>query len=307
MSDIISIIVPAYNAERYLRRCLDSVIAQTYDDLEIILVNDGSSDGTAALAKNYASRDSRIRLIDKPNGGVSSARNTGLECVSSEAFLYVDSDDWVEPNMVERLAKLMDESIDIVFCGNDAALCPGEIKPQEVIQLEEWDGPRQRLEFMRHERMTGMLWNKLMRTELANGIRFNEATGYGEDAEFLWQILKRSNKMIVTNEVLYHHVMEEGSISHQTFSDTKYSAVPMWEHIYEEASADYPELAPLAKRQLMKAAVSSCYEIRRFGGYKNKPAERHMRAIIRRNVGSFLKADVSCKFKLYAVAACIGI
>ncbi|MBO5525542.1 MAG: glycosyltransferase [Clostridia bacterium] len=302
---LISVIVPIYNAENFIKRCLDSICGQSYTNLEIVLVNDGSKDNTLSILKEYSSFDKRIKVIDQENGGVATARNTGLTNATGEYFLFVDADDWIETDMVERMVSLVEEA-DIAFCCADHAETKEMVKSEVSIETEIWDQDRQLLEFMKHKRMTGMLWNKLIKKSLADGIFFNPKTGYGEDAEFLWQILKKSKKMVVTNEILYHHVLENTSISHLSFSDKKYSAIPMWESIVEDAKNNYPTLFHLAKERLTSAAVFSLYEIKNCG-YKNKEQIKHMRQITRKNIVIFLKSpSISIKFKLYAMAVCFG-
>lgn len=302
---MVSILIPAYNAEKTIHRCLDSVLAQTYCDLEVIIINDGSKDSTLLELQVYAKKDVRVKVIDQPNCGVAAARNTALANARGAYILYVDADDWIEPNMVERLLKLVGDR-DIVFCGNDNADTSDRVKCVNKTETEIWNQQRQMLEFMKHKRMTGMLWNKLIRRSITDGCWFNEKTGYGEDAEFLWKIIKKSRKMVVTNEVLYHHVLEDKSISHLSFSEKKFSAIPMWEAINEEVEKQYPELLELARERLMCATVFSMYEARGCG-YKDKEHIAHMRRITRKYLRVFLKSkDVSKKFRLYAIAVSLG-
>lgn len=302
---MVSVLIPAYNAEKTIHRCLDSILAQTYCDIEIIIVNDGSKDSTLVELLVYAKKDERVKVIDQLNCGVAAARNTALDNARGDYILYVDADDWIEPNMVERLLKLVGDG-DIVFCGNDNADTSDRVMCVDKTETEIWDQQRQMLEFMKHKRMTGMLWNKLIRRSITDGCWFNEKTGYGEDAEFLWKIIKKSRKMVVTNEVLYHHVLEDTSISHLSFSEKKFSAIPMWEAINEEVEKQYPELLELAKERLMCAAVFSMYEARGCG-YKDKEQIAHMRRITRKYLSVFLKSkNVSKKFRLYAIAVSLG-
>ena len=98
----VSVIVPVYNVEEYLRKCIDSIVAQTLKDIEIILVDDGSTDGSGTICDEYASQDKRVRVVHKINGGLSSARNTGIEAASAPFLMFIDSDDWVEPNFCEK-------------------------------------------------------------------------------------------------------------------------------------------------------------------------------------------------------------
>lgn len=303
---MVSVLIPAYNVEKTIHRCLDSILAQTYCDIEVIIVNDGSTDSTLAELQVYAKKDKRVKVIDQFNCGVAAARNTVLDNASGDYILYVDADDWIESDAVERLLNRMSEDTDIVFCSSDHAETPENAQSELCVECEIWDHDRQIFEFIRHKCMTGMLWNKLMRRSLTDGIFFNEKTGYGEDAEFLWQVLKKSRKMVVTNEVLYHHVLEDTSISHLSFSEKKYSAIPMWERINADVAMDYPQLTVLAKNSLMCVAVYSMFEARQCG-YQNQDHIRHMRTIARKNIFSFLRANhISFKFKLYALAVCVG-
>ncbi len=304
---MVSIIVPIYNSENYIDRCLKSILGQTYEDLEIVLVNDGSTDRSKEILEQYAAKDERIKIVSQKNQGVAAARNTGLDNVTGDYILYVDSDDWIEKNMLERMIAAVEDDSDIAFCGFDQAKSQEEVTIAPVqVKYEVWDHNQQLLEFMKHKRMTGMLWNKLIKKNLTDGIQFDEQVGFGEDAQFLWQVLKRSKKMIVTNEVLYHHVMDENSISHLNFSDKKYSAIPMWEGINREVDKDYPELKKLARERLMCAAVFSMYEARGCR-YQNATQIQHMRAVTRKNILGFVRShNVSFKFKLYAIATCLG-
>lgn len=302
---MISIIVPVYNSEKYIDKCLDSILNQTYKDLEIVLVNDGSNDQSLKILEKYALRDTRIKVVNQENKGVAAARNTGLDNATGEYILYVDSDDWIENNMVERMVELS-ANADIVFCGNDNAVSPEFVKKIIGITKEIWNKDKIIYEFLRHKIMSGMLWNKLIKRSLTDGCRFNPKTGYGEDAEFLWQVLQNTNSMIVTNEILYHHVPDENSISYLSYSEKKYSAISMWEKINADTSAIYPEYLKYARISLTSAAVFGLFEARQCC-YKNKNQLKYMRSITRKNIGGFLKADyISKKFKVYAIVVCIG-
>lgn len=157
------------------------------------------------------------------------------------------------------------DGVDIVFCSSDNAEKPEQVKWQDSVQTEIWDQDKQILEFVKHKRMSGMLWNKLIRRSIAKNAHFNPKTGYGEDAEFLWQVLQNTDKILVTNEILYHHVLEDANISHLSYSDKKYSAIPMWEKINEDVERDYPQLISLARTSITSAAVFGLFEARQCG------------------------------------------
>ena len=117
LQDLISVIVPVYNTEKYLDRCIQSVLAQTYTNWELLLIDDGSTDSSGTICDQYAAEDNRIRVFHKENGGVSSARNLGLDNAKGEWITFVDSDDWVEPSMLkELLAIALDNDADYVYC-----------------------------------------------------------------------------------------------------------------------------------------------------------------------------------------------
>ena len=116
MNGAVSIIVPVYNCEKWLPDCIESLTRQTYSELEIILVNDGSTDGSLSICKKYEKQDERIYLVNKKNGGVSSARNTGLKHANGEWVTFVDADDWLETDAIERICRELQEDIDCCFC-----------------------------------------------------------------------------------------------------------------------------------------------------------------------------------------------
>lgn len=128
MNPKISIIVPIYNVEKYLQKCVDSILCQTYKNLEIILVNDGSPDNCPAICDEYAKKDKRIKVIHKQNGGVSSARNAGLDVATGKYVQFVDSDDWVEPEYSKTMINLIEEN------NCDLGIC-GYIKKGKIVQL----------------------------------------------------------------------------------------------------------------------------------------------------------------------------
>lgn len=229
MSKIVSIIIPVYNVEEYLPQCLDSVLGQTYRDLEVIVVNDGSTDGSLRIMKEYAARDPRIRIIDKQNEGVAPTRNVGLKAATGDYILFVDSDDWIEPDMVEFLVTQQQSTqADIVVCGsviNDTTIS------KEPFEKQSWDKEKAVYEFLRHKELRGQLWNKLFRRNDVEGISFMPEISYGEDALFCWNVLQNIKQIVFTNKQLYHYRMNDGSISHGQFGKLKLTAHTVWKII----------------------------------------------------------------------------
>lgn len=304
----VSILIPAHNAERFLSRCIESVLQQTYEELEIIIINDGSHDGTLGLCNQYKMQDQRIQVINQHNKGVAATRNVGLKNATGDYILFVDADDWIESDAVECLLNAMNEhdAVDIAFCSHDNAETPEQVKKESVVQNEIWDRERQQEEFLIHKRMTGMLWNKLFRAKLFNGIRFDETVGYGEDAQILWKVLKNSRNMIVLQDVLYHHVLDEQSISHQKYSQAKYSAIKVWTEIEENVNEEYPQWRSLVSERLISTATFTYYEMKR-SHYRHKEEQSYLRKIVRQNIGAlFKKNKMTWKMKCFAFVVALG-
>ena len=162
MQPKISVIVPVYKAEEYLHRCVDSILAQSYTDFELILVNDGSPDNSGAICDEYAAKDNRIKVIHKENGGVASARQCGIDNATGEYTIHADPDDWVEPTMLEELYnKAVEENADMVIC--DFYL--DTIKDCKYRSQKVSDETSQKvLEDLLFHRLHGSLWNKLIKS-----------------------------------------------------------------------------------------------------------------------------------------------
>ena len=177
----ISVFVPVYNTEKYLRQCIDSILAQTFTDFELLLINDGSTDGSGAICDEYAQKDSRVRVFHQENGGVSSARNLGLNNVRGEWISFVDSDDWVKKNFLDKLI-VNSENVDLV--------CVGFIQIEDKLKYRNVDyegNASECLGLFFENRILGFLWNKLFKTDIikSNNLLLNESISFREDEEFV--------------------------------------------------------------------------------------------------------------------------
>lgn len=300
--NIVSIIVPIYNAENFLNRCLDSIVNQTYNNLEIILINDGSADNSLKIMQNYRDIDQRIKCISQENKGVSATRNVGLKHAAGDFILFIDADDWIELNMVEKMLNLFESKtdIDIVFCSSDNAENQNDVIKVENLEVEIWDNNTQIKEFLMHKKMTGMLWNKLIRRKLFDNILFDEEVGYGEDAQALWKVIKKTRCMAVTNEKLYHHVIEISSISHQGYSEVKFSAIKVWEEIKADVVRDFSTYLCLVNVRLATSAILRLRESRLNNNIDIK-SKKYLKTKVREFYVDLMKSkSTSVKMKLYA-------
>lgn len=190
---MISIIVPIYNAERYLHRCIDSILAQTFQDFELILVDDGSTDNSGAICDKYANLDKRVKVFHKGNGGVSSARNFGLNYADGDYLMFFDSDDYMKPEMCEILYhNIISKKTDLVICGTEET--GGEIwQPWGEIDFDLQSFILEYVSFPRPA-LIAPPWNKIYKKELLKS-GFNESTSFGEDLIFNLQYIKNCNRI----------------------------------------------------------------------------------------------------------------
>ena len=209
---LISVIIPIYGVEPYLRKCLDSVVNQTYQNLEIILVDDGSPDNCGAICDEYAAQDSRIKVIHKPNGGVGSARNAGLDAVTGEWIGWVDPDDWVELDM---FAYLLENALSYKA---DIAVCSHYELRQDGGTFHGWSDPHvlNREQALAELLADGQLKNysvdKLSRRELWEGIRFPGINLF-EDIQVVYQIFERVGQIVCLPGAKYYYCKRAGSLS----------------------------------------------------------------------------------------------
>lgn len=214
----VSFIVPVYNTQEFLPRCLDSLLGQTCPDIEIIVVNDGSPDGSAAIIDEYARMDSRVRVVEKSNGGLSSARNAGMDVARGDIIDFVDSDDYVEPNLAEFLVgTFAEEYPEIVVFG---AVCePAELASKRIKQLlspeacvfESFDPV-----LLFSANAQPYVWRAAYSRELIEreSLRFAENVRFAEDVVFQLESYPLSAKTIIAPDKLYHYVMQEKSLTH---------------------------------------------------------------------------------------------
>lgn len=213
MSELISVIVPVYNVERYLARCIESITGQTYRELEIILVNDGSTDSSGEICDKYASMDLRIKVLHKENGGVSSARNMGLGTVSGKYICWVDGDDYIEPQMIECLYdNLIHNNADVSIC-NYHTLDEKTGERNKEIQIKEaiWDKRTFWENYYNcNQYYCVVLWNKLFKRELFNDIVFPVGR-ISEDAWVMGTVIDSCNRIYASDRDCYSYLKRENS------------------------------------------------------------------------------------------------
>lgn len=222
---VVTVVVPVYNVEAELNRCVESLVGQTFSDLQIILVDDGSTDLSGELCDAWADRDSRICVIHKQNGGLSSARNAGIDIAEGEYLGFVDSDDFIEPDMYETLlAGMVDGEVSMVTCGRYVHMgdtVRNEFSTPVVMRLTSADAMK---EALLGNIIDVSAWDKHYRRELFDEIRYP----YGrisEDAAIILQLLDRCSDVVHVGKCLYHYVFRTGSISKSTYSHKQFDVM----------------------------------------------------------------------------------
>lgn len=212
----ISIIVPIYKVESYIEKCIDSILNQTFTDFELILVDDGSPDRCPQICDEYAKKDGRIKVLHKENGGLSDARNAGIEIATGKYIAFVDSDDYVAPDMYEKLYKLIESNdCDMAICR--AVIVKEQEEPvyEDAESVQVMDGDTANYQMI-YKRLFGVnAWNKLYKRELFNNIRFPKGLLY-EDMATAYAFIGECNKIVYSPMKKYAYMQRSGSIMNLT-------------------------------------------------------------------------------------------
>ena len=212
----VSIVVPIYNVEKYINRCIDSILNQTYKNLQIILVDDGSEDNCGDIIDEYAKSDSRIEIIHKQNGGLSDARNFGVERITGDFTLFVDSDDWLETNMIETMMNNMNKyNADIVqaafYYAYDEYLLYDNRYYSETNEPVVLNNDKLMHELVINERVKNFAWGKLYKTSIIKDIPFKKGVLF-EDVFWAHHVMAKVNKYVIIHNPLYYYLQREDSI-----------------------------------------------------------------------------------------------
>ncbi len=256
MNPLISVIVPVYKVEEYLDKCVQSIVNQTYENLEIILVDDGSPDNCPAMCDAWTRKDTRIRVIHQKNGGQADARNAGLAIASGAYIGFVDSDDWIHRDMYAHMMALaLEKAADIVECGmllccDPAAEFPGQ-REERVTVFDRKDAVRCLLD---ESYFKCTVPNKLLKREIAGDIQF-ETGRINEDILWPYYAFLKAHKIVHTNRQLYAYYQRPGSTMNSSFTEKRLDGMYANEKRAQEVKRDFPQLYPLAER----AYIGGCF------------------------------------------------
>lgn len=247
----VSIIIPVYNTEQYINKCIQSIMNQTYENIEIIVINDGSTDNSLNKILELSEMDNRIIIINSANKGVSNARNLGLEKSTGKYITFIDSDDWIEKEYVEKLVVNLEQTeCDLSICYFD-----NEDNYYNVIEKNKYlidNKQKMYSELLKNPYLSGFLWNKVFKSEIIknNNLKFDTDIHINEDLLFVCEYLEYCSKIIVDETVLYHYIIRRNSALNSKFSKKQISKIYALEKImkfyskydkngYNDLSAEY--------------------------------------------------------------------
>lgn len=281
MEDLISVMIPAYNAERYIKECLESLKNQTYKNIEIVIVNDGSTDCTQSICEEYVSEDNRFRLVNQENGGEGAARNRGLQEAKGKYLCFVDADDHVYPEFIENMYKMQQEyQAGMVICGFT------ELKDNEVIN--ETSGEIQVMNqevamenLLKEDSFKGYVWNKMFDMDIIrkNQLQFDVSLAVWTDVLFVFQYLLDVEKVVFNPTPMYYYIYVPSSASHAANHllgvEKAYSAIRAKEQMISRIPIEYD----LVKKQISVRFVQSSLAVLRNIGYfrdSNQKYQKYM-------------------------------
>ena len=258
---LISIIVPVYNVEKYLSRCLDSILAQTFTDFEIVAVNDGSPDNCGMILDEYAQKDSRIKVIHKENGGVSSARNAGLDVAQGDYIGFVDADDYIRDDMYEKMLNhTKTKDYDIVICGYY------EVRKDAVtgMAISEVDVPitsrAGMIGLIEGGTYEGYLWNKLYKRNIFDDVRF-PAMVVMEDLYTNFLLFDKAKEILLLKETLYYYVRREDSVTMKRRVKTDITLFRYHMDIYDKLVQRFEETKTILNKNRVCSAFNALLSI----------------------------------------------
>lgn len=297
MSPEITVIVPAYNAEKYLRTCLESVTGQTFTSWELIIADDGSTDSTGAIADEYAAKDGRIKVLHLTRHGVSAARNACIDVAEGRYLAFVDVDDYLEPDYLKELFERAEENrADIVQCSffEDSV----ENKTPDAYPMdktyEDADSLMRAFFAGSHGDIRDSVWAKLFKRETFADIRFDTGLSIYEDGYFVYQCLKKTSKAVCFGKPLYHYVQRGNSATHSGL-DEKYKG---YFAMFDKLKDDFADDGFIRKRIAGREAETALWLMRIMINNGNKKAAWDLRKRAMGAAGDVIWSQAPFKIKL---------
>lgn len=292
-SPTLSVIIPVYNSERFLYKCLDSVVNQTYKNLEIILIDDGSTDSSSSICMNYAEIHSNITYIRSLNGGPSKSRNIGLEVSSGEYITFVDSDDYLELDIYQKVIDSFRDDIDIVSFGVRTLNVNNKIL-SEYSEIDTIYGSEDVVKEIVAKLKTAV-WNKVFRRRSINNIMFPNEFMHNEDMIFLCRCISNNIRFRTIPSIGYNYVKHGSSVTSRPFTDKSFDEIKAKDLAFDIISQKFPNLSDIILPLKITGRLNVLRGISRSNNEKFNGEKRTIKKWLRRNVRI---SDLSWKLKV---------
>ena len=312
MKDIplISVVIPVYNVEKYLRECIDSVLNQTYKNIEVILVDDGSTDSSGKICDSYQKLDSRVQVIHQKNQGLSGARNTGIDIMKGEYVTLIDSDDFVKNDyirylydLIEKTGAMLSVCQPVLFRNDIENIRAGQIFDESFYVL---DGSYNCMkDFLQNGNIGTVAWGKLYKRSLFNTIRYPEGK-YHEDVFTTYLLIDACQSIVVGNQEKYCYRQRQGSILHSSFSKKHLDIIEGKIEIYKYIEGKYPNLKTSAEQGIIYGANQCVLRIMGQGKVE-KNISQYLQALYKKHIISFLIGHSTILSKIFACVCYINI
>lgn len=300
MDPLISVILPIYNIKTYLDKCMKSIFAQTYKNLEIIMVDDGSTDGCGKLCDTYIAKDKRVRVFHKSNGGLSDARNYGIEHANGEYITCIDSDDYVDDDYVEYLYKLiMKYNTKMSICQHRVLFTDGSIDEKGTFGAELLSNKICIERMLYHDVIDTSAWAKLYHKELFKTVKYPCGKLF-EDIATTYQLMIQCENLAVGYESKYNYIIRDDSIVNSQFSMKKLDLLEMTDNMGKEILKVYPDLEDAVLRRRVYARFSTLNQMLYAKGTDNERNE--IIRFIKQNGKRVMKLEHAPKRDKYAIA-----
>ncbi len=263
INDLISVIVPVYNVEKYLERCIKSILMQTYRNFELILVDDGSPDNSGKICDEYAIKDNRVKVIHKENTGVSDSRNVGIIQSIGEYITFVDSDDYISENMLQKMYNDLNRNdADMVIIGrNIVNENNNSIMFQKNNKFKVLDSEQALKELMIEKDFNGVSWGKLYKKKLFDKYKFCVNTKIAEDLELLYKIISICNKIVLdTEEGLYFWNNRSDSVTKSQYNDNWKKEIEITKEIIQFYDTKYHKIKRYAVQRYVRIGIKCMYK-----------------------------------------------
>lgn len=308
---LVSIIVPVYNVEQFLSECIKGIINQTYTNIEIIIIDDGSTDSSGIICDSFLEKDPRIIVKHQNNKGLSGARNTGIDVAKGDYLCFVDSDDMVSPYMVKHLVELVEnQHAEISFCSSKR--CDSGKKYKDINFDESllkdivcYSSEESMRALIKYKKIPVTAWGKLYHRRLFESIRFPEGK-YNEDAFISFRIIELSHKTCGCSNSDYYYRVNRNSIMRASFSEKRFDGIEAKLQQLAYISNTYPELIKSAESSIV-AVCNECVFDMGVANYSNKDKEALIKKLYDKYCWSYLLDKTSLKGKFFAITSCISL